>query len=85
MSHRRVIHRDFDGCINAHWALVKSFGHDYRASVETSTQAAYRFACDVADAMDSLGNAGIAADQDAHDQWDAEAREIEAVFKGETL
>lgn len=69
--------------ITGHWALVKSVGERYRAETAAPTHAAHQFIHDVVDAIDALGNVRIAAEQDAHDQWDAEAREIEAAFKGE--
>lgn len=68
----------------SHYGLVKRVGHAFLACPPAIILAGadYRFALAVADTMDSLGNVSLALEQDAHDAWDAEAREIEAAFKG---
>lgn len=69
---------------NEHYTLVKSVGLSFLAA-PTASSAAYFFALAVADTMDSLGNVSLALEQDAHDAWDAEARDLEIAFEGETL
>lgn len=69
----------------SHYGLVKSVGYAFLACPPAIILAGggYRFALTVADTMDSLGNVSLALEQDAHDAWDAEARDLETAFEGE--
>lgn len=72
------------GLLNGHYDLVKLVGNGYLRAVLSATPTDGSFALAVVGAIDSLGNIGLALEQDAYDAWDAEAREIETAFEEET-